>query len=137
MQITKQLMEALRYLHSDQKIVHRDLKPENILMVKVWPCPCAVLPTSDVVGGTLRSLHSSARPRARPAGAGRGGHTTGAPTEWHSTVTHRAPPPPPPFPQALWTHMTLTTQSRSCGRYGTGRRLYCTDPTDVEGVGTM
>lgn len=34
MQITKQLMEALRFLHCDQKIVHRDLKPENILMVK-------------------------------------------------------------------------------------------------------
>jgi serine/threonine protein kinase len=34
MQITKQLMDALRYLHTDQKIVHRDLKPENILMVK-------------------------------------------------------------------------------------------------------
>jgi len=33
-QITRQLLEALRFLHVDQKIVHRDLKPENILMVK-------------------------------------------------------------------------------------------------------
>lgn len=37
-QITRQLLEALRFLHCDQKIVHRDLKPENILMVKV-PSP--------------------------------------------------------------------------------------------------
>eukprot|EP00668_Euglena_longa_P032309 GGOE01041617.1.p1 GENE.GGOE01041617.1~~GGOE01041617.1.p1 ORF type:complete len:541 (+),score=169.12 GGOE01041617.1:67-1623(+) len=32
--ISRQLLEALRFLHCDQKIVHRDLKPENILMVK-------------------------------------------------------------------------------------------------------
>eukprot|EP00667_Euglena_gracilis_P009823 EG_transcript_9986 len=33
-QITKQMLDALRFLHCDQKIVHRDLKPDNILMVK-------------------------------------------------------------------------------------------------------
>ena len=50
MQITKQLMDALRYLHTDQKIVHRDLKPENILMVKVSPSrkiPAEPLPLSN------------------------------------------------------------------------------------------
>jgi serine/threonine protein kinase len=32
--IIRQLLEALRFLHTDQRIVHRDLKPENILLVK-------------------------------------------------------------------------------------------------------
>ena len=30
--ITKQVLEALHYLHTKCKIIHTDLKPENILM---------------------------------------------------------------------------------------------------------
>ena len=32
-QIFKQLLQALKYLHSDRGITHRDIKPENILLV--------------------------------------------------------------------------------------------------------
>lgn len=48
-QITKQMLDALRFLHCDQKIVHRDLKPDNILMVKVGPlCSPAVAAAARV-----------------------------------------------------------------------------------------